>query len=489
MVYLSPTTVCLPLTPDTRHPTLSSMHRSLVDSPGTLRPMLRLTAPVLAEQVLHLLVGFTDLWLTGNYLHGAAYVAAMTLMIYALWLIGNSFGVVALGSTAMTARFVGAGNRDMANRVMNQSITSGFIWAAIMMAACLPIVGHFPRVMGLEGTAADAATRYLTIELCVFPAIMVERVGIACLRGAGDMMSGLVVMAIVNAVNMFASYALCVGLGPFPELGWIGIALGTAIGHCCGATILLTLLASGRAGYHLRPSLLKPDWHTIRRILKIGIPGGADVILVSICHLIYLRIVLALGDVAAAAHGVAIQVEALGYMPGGAFQISAATLAGQYLGAQDPARARHSAIMGCVVATAVMVAAGIFFYVAAVPLAAFFLGGPDNVVVPIAAHLLRIVAYAMPPLAITLVLVGALRGAGDTRWPLALNLLGILIIRVPLAIYLCYNSITIPFFGDTIAGAGLGIVGAWYALVIDVAIRCVLLILRFQHDSWQRIDI
>jgi len=77
---------------------------------------------------------------------------------------------------------------------------------------------------------------------------MMERVGIACLRGAGDMVSGLVVMAIVNAINMATSYALATGLGPLPELGWQGIALGTAIGHVCGATILTALLAGGRAG-------------------------------------------------------------------------------------------------------------------------------------------------------------------------------------------------------------------------------------------------
>ena len=73
----------------------------LLDTPGTLRPMLRLSMPVLAEQVLHLLVGFTDMWLTGNLLGDDAYVAAMALMIYALWLIAESI------------RFVGArGHRD-----------------------------------------------------------------------------------------------------------------------------------------------------------------------------------------------------------------------------------------------------------------------------------------------------------------------------------------------------------------------------------------
>ena len=117
------------------------MPTSLVDRPGTFRPMLWLTLPVLVEQMLHVLVGFTDLWLTGNFLPGEAYVAAMTLMIYALWLVGNVFGVVALGSTAMIARFVGARDHEMANRVMNQSILTGLVWALLLMAIALPFAG------------------------------------------------------------------------------------------------------------------------------------------------------------------------------------------------------------------------------------------------------------------------------------------------------------------------------------------------------------
>jgi putative MATE family efflux protein len=464
------------------------MSTSLIDSPGTFRPMLRLTLPVLIEQVLHLLVGLTDMWLTGNFLPGEAYVAAMTLMIYALWLVGNVFGFVALGSTALIARFVGAGDRELANRVMNQSMTSGLIWSAALVAFAIPLARYFPLIMGLDGLAAAAANQYLVIELCVLPAVMIERVAVACLRGAGDMVSGLVVMAIVNVINMVVSYSLCSGVGPLPAMGWTGIAVGTAIGHCCGAAILIALLAGGRAGFHLRLSDMQPDFEMIRRILRIGIPGGIDVILVSVCHLIYLRIILSLGDVAAAAHGVAIQVEALGYMPGGAFQISAATLAGQYLGAKDLVRARNSVIMACAVATGIMVAAGAVFYVAAEPLAAFFLGGRQMEVVPLAAHLLRIVAFAMAPLAILMVLIGALRGAGDTRWPLALNLIGVICVRVPLAYMLAHSLIDVPFIGP-IAGAGLGVVGAWYGAVVDIVVRCVLLMARFRHDAWQRIDV
>jgi Na+-driven multidrug efflux pump len=176
-------------------------------------------------------------------------------------------------------------------------------------------------------------------------------------------------------------------------------------------------------------------------------------------------------------------------MPGGAFQISAATMAGQYLGARDLVRARRSVIMACAVAVAIMVFAGAIFYVAATPLASFFLGGRPSEVVPLAAQLLRIVAFAMAPLGLVMVLVGALRGAGDTRWPLALNLLGIVLLRVPLAYYLSHDAVPLPFVDSSIAGAGLGVVGAWYAAVIDIGARCLLLMARFRHDAWQRIDV
>ena len=461
----------------------------LIDTPGTLRPMLRLTMPVLAEQVLHLLVGFTDMWLTGNLLGNDAYVAAMALMIYALWLTANLFAFVSLGATAMTARFIGAGDQPLANRVMNQSITTGVVWTAILMVTTLPLAHQFISFMGLTGTAATAAEQYLTIELSVLPAIMIERVGIACLRGAGDTVSGLVVMGIVNVINMVVSYGLASGVGPFPQLGWQGIALGTAIGHCCGAAIILALLIGGRAGYRLRLRAMWPDADLIRRLLRIGVPGGIDTLAISICHLIYLRVILHLGDMAAAAHGVAIQVEAIGFMPGGAFQIAASTMTGQYLGAGDLRRARHSVLIAGVFAAIVMTSAGVVFYLAAAPMSAFILGSYQSNVLPLCVELLHVIAFAMLPLSIMMVLIGALRGAGDTRWPLAITLFGFIAIRVPLAMYFVDNHFTIPLLGSTFTGLGLGVVGAWYAAIADVTVRMLLLVWRFFHGGWQRIEV
>ena len=81
--------------------------------------MLVLALPVLAEETLTLLVGYTDWWLTGHYLEGPSYKAAMGLMAYSLWLLPSLFSAVGIGATALIARFYGAGNHADAVRVAN----------------------------------------------------------------------------------------------------------------------------------------------------------------------------------------------------------------------------------------------------------------------------------------------------------------------------------------------------------------------------------
>ena len=120
-----------------------------------------------------------------------------------------------------------------------------------------------------------------------------------------------------------------------------------ATGYAVAGALILTMLVHGRAGLRLRWRRLKPDPKMIRRILRIGVPGGVDMTAIVLCHLWFLSIVNSLGVLAAAAHGLAIRIESLGYLPGTAFQVAAATLAGQYLGAGDYRRASRSVLTAC----------------------------------------------------------------------------------------------------------------------------------------------
>ena len=320
--------------------------------------MLRLAAPILAEQLLSMLVGYTDWWLVGHYLNNPSHLAAMGLMAYVLWLLPTMFTMVSIGATAMVARFIGAGDTTLATRVTNQAISLGIAFATIATLVSFFCHETFVVAMQLQDEAAHLATRYLWFLVPIIPAIMIEQVGIACLRGAGDTVSGFVAKTIVNIVNVAVSASLVTGWWVCPQLGWDGLAIGTVCAHGLGAVIVFLLLLVGRARMKLRLDYLKPNLDLMRRLLRIGVPGGLDMGSVLTFHLIYVAIINRIGTLAAAAHGLGIMIESMAYLPGTAFQVAATTMVGQRLGAQDPRGAVRSALQASVAGGGLMMGAG-----------------------------------------------------------------------------------------------------------------------------------
>ncbi len=469
-------------------PLSNTVSNDWIDEPGVVRPLLRLAAPVLAEQFLAMLVGFSDTILTGHYL-AKEQLAAITLMAYVLWMVYGLFSIVALGATALVARYFGAGKFNLARVVVHQAFLVGAVVTLLGFAVAVPFGDRFIALLQLKGESAASAVRYFHIILPVLPCVMINSVVIASLRGAGDMVRGLIVMGIVNLVNIAASWVLCLGLFGLPELGWRGIALGTACGYAVGSLVSMGMLVFGKTGLYLRVRDFRPDLRLIRKLLWVGVPGGTEMATVIVCQLWFLSVINSLGDTAAAAHGVAIRVESLAFLPGAAFQLAAATMAGQYLGAKMFDKANRSVLAACGIGGGIMLLAASVFFTAAPQLAALIAGGKNAEVVQTAAPLLRTVALGIPALASVMILSGALRGAGDTRWPLFVSMLGLLGIRIPLAYWLALPEFTIPWIGLTVAAKGMGVWGAWCAMVIDLWVRAVLIFRRFQHGGWKHIEL
>lgn len=343
--------------------------------------------------------------------------------------------------------------------------------------------------MQLEGEAAPLATRYLLILVWALPAMMIEEVGIACLHGAGDTVSEFVAKAAVNLVNLALSFALLTGWGMFPEMGFAGLAAGTAIAHGIGAVIIVGCLLGGRAGLRLRLGALRPDWLMQRRLLRIGLPGFFDVAALLLCQLWFVAIVNSLGTAASAAHGIGIRIESLAYIPGMAFQIAATSLTGQYLGAGSPRMARKMAGACIWLGGGVMTALGGLFYLGAEFWPTLLVSSENRQALELAAPLLRVVAFSMPTLAITMVLGGVLRGAGDTRLLLAVTLVGFLGFRIPLAYLLTHGQLFALGVDNPITGWNFGVLGAWIVMVIDISIRGILVLARFLQGGWSRIEV
>jgi len=103
------------------------------------------------------------------------------------------------------------------------------------------------------------------------------------------------------------------------------------------------------------------------------------------------------------------------------------------------------------------------------------------------AKLVRIVAFAQPPLALLMVLSGGLRGSGATRVPMVVNFLGMLLVRLPLAVLLAWPGGALA--GLSVPGLGLGVVGAWYAMAADLAVRGLAMLVLFKWSQWSRVTV
>jgi putative MATE family efflux protein len=449
----------------------------------TWRLVLTLAWPVLLQQLLVLTVQLSDRLLAGRFQHvgdeaNIASQNAQTTGSYFAWVITNYTIFVSVGSTALVARFVGAGDHKEANAVTHQALVIAAALGILASAVALPLLPTFMALLQLPPDAAGFAVDYLRPLFWLLPFQMIETAGIACLAGAGDTRTGLWVLGGVAVINLPLAWLFFHGAGPLPALGFAGIAVGTAVSHLLGAVLVLVVLWRGRAGLRLRARLFGPRWDLWHRLLRVSAPAAADALSVAAGQLWFLSIVNPLGTAAGAAHGIAIQWEALGYLSGSAFGTAAMTLVGQNLGARRPDAAARSGWTAFVLGLATMSFMGAVFFILAEPMFALF--NPragQRAVIDAGVPVLRLVAFAMPPLASCIVLTAALRGAGDTRVPVLFTWLGFFVVRIPLAYLL-----TRPEYG-------LGLLGAWLAMLADIVVRGAFVLWRFAGGRWRTIRI
>ena len=325
--------------------------------------VLVLAWPVLAQQLLLMAVGLYDLYLAGNNsptdskLHVTSQ-AAQTTAIYLSWFVASFVFLVSVGGTALVARFIGAGEKRSAVHTANQSILLAILFGLAATVIGLVILEEAVRLLRMSPTASTIASEFLVPVLALVAFQMVESAGLACLVGAGDTRPTLWVLGGVALINIPLAWVCFHGLGPIPGLGFRGIALGTALSHTLGGLAVLVLLARGRAGLFLRFRDLLPDTKIIWRLLRISIPASVDTLSIGLCQLWFLSMVNELGDVAGAAHGIAIRWESLGYLSGQAFSTAAAALVGQNLGARRPEEAARSGWIAWGIGCGVMSAMG-----------------------------------------------------------------------------------------------------------------------------------
>ncbi|HEX8339300.1 MAG TPA: MATE family efflux transporter [Tepidisphaeraceae bacterium] len=461
---------------------------SRVPTRALLRPLILLSLPVLAEHALHILVGLTDTYLANNLyatagLQGDALVAAhkanasagaaVGSITYIVWFIGLIVSSIGTGATAIIARAIGGRHRRLANKVCGQAILAAFAAGLVMFVASRFAADPLSRMMNLDAESTELFRQYVRVLSFGLPFAVVMFTASACLRGAGDTLTPAVSMMAVDVVNVAISSTLAWGLFGMPHLGFTGIAIGTTTAYVVGGMLQLIVLFVGRGGIRLFPHRLRPDWNTLRRILRIGIPSGSEGLLMWLANFVVLRTVNGMDDVAATAHNLAIRVESLSYMSGFAVAMASASLVGQALGAGDPHRANRTAYLGYGLGASIMVSLGVVFVVFSRACAGLFTDDP--VVIDLAAECLFQAGFIQFAFAAAIIFGSSLRGAGDTTSVMVLNLLSIVLIR-------CVGAYVL-------GRLGAGLPQIWLLLCAELVVRGGLMYWRFATGRWRHVKV
>jgi putative MATE family efflux protein len=455
-----------------------------------LKRVFILALPVVIEQWLHSFVGLTDTYLANHIvlttgLAGSALAeaqaynrssaAAVGSVMYFLWFVGLLASSVGIGATALISRATGAKHKRVASAVVGQTLLCASVIGLIFGVALVLAAPLVAPLTGLERAAQPLFVDYVRVIGWAMPMALIMMASASCLRGGGDTISPAIAVMIVDIVNAIVSFTLVRGLFGLPEMGFQGIAIGTTVAYCVGAVLQVSLLLRRSGKVRLFVHRLKPNVAVTRRILRIGLPSGAEMMLQWMANFGVLFVVNSLGNAGAAAHLAAIRIESFSFMTGMGFSVAASTLVGQSLGMKNVARARRCAYLAYACGGGAMLLWGVAFILFGHAMAGVIAQG-DPEIVQLTGDCLRIAGFVQIGFAAAMIFGGALRGAGDTISVMAVNLASIIGVRLTLVL------IVGKYLGASLAWI-------WVVLCAELMLRGVLMFVRFKWGPWHRVKV
>jgi putative MATE family efflux protein len=460
--------------------TAARYDRSIVEGP--LRAAVwKMAWPTMFANVVGGAQGIVDHILVGNLVGpqaNAAIGASWQIFLVVIVFISSLF----TGMSVLVARFAGAGEVDKVDRVVYQA----FLTAIGLSLGVMAPIGYFisPWLLDLVNAAPAVqaeALPFLRIMFVFSSGMLVFFMLGGALRSAGDARTPMKLGIAMTALNLVLNVVLIRGLGPIPEFGTRGSAMGTCITAGLLAVYALWKLWSG--GWVVRfprGSALVPDWTIIKSLFRFGLPTGFQGIAMNIGGVFMFSFIGSLGRTEGAAAQAAYAVSytelfslitwtSVGLMG------AAAAVAGQNLGAGHPDRSREAVSIAARYGLSVAVVVGLFFLFLPRQLLGIF-GMNDPIVIDIGSQLLRVLSVSGLFITTALAYTGGLQGTGDTKSPLYISIISQ--IGVPLGICFAVQQT-----------ATLDAIDIWLAILAGHVTRCVLSVLRFNQGNWRHIAV
>ena len=379
---------------------------------------------------------------------------------------------ISAGTTALVARAWGAGDYNEASRVTMASLVLAGIFGLVVMVLGILYARPIASMFGLDPATLDLAEENIRMLSWFNLAFVVTFILSAALRASGDAWSPLWIGSAVNILNVPLIYLFVFGHYGFPKLGVAGAPAAAGVSFAVGAALLLGLWLKQK----FRIRHVGSGWwrrERLRRLLHIGYPAAFEQIVFQMGFFVFLILIGNFyGTEAFAAYNVGANMLMVCFMVGFGFSVAGSTLVGQHLGAGDHPGAERSGWRAGGLAMLSMGALALPVLVFAPELASLFLGD-EPLTVKYTVQFIYVMGAMMPLLAIEFAIGGALRGAGDTRFPLIATVLGLIAVRCGLAALFTWMA--------------LPVIWVYAALVGDYLVKGAMLVLRFRRGRWKTV--
>ena len=440
----------------------------------------KLAWPSVTTMLLQTANSLMDVFFVGHLPNSAQALAATGVGGGVIFLLVSLSMGVSVGTTALVARFTGAGDPEGTTEAAGQSITLsailGLVFGALTYLFREPIVGLMLDAHR-SPDAAHMCVRFLEMALLGSIPLFVMNALVGSFRGLGDTRTPMAITLVTVVTHITGNLVFIYGNLGAPRMGVAGAGLALALSVTVGLALYLVSLKRHEklaGALEMRHLQFRPDWAW--RILRVGLPAAIQAVIRTLGMMSFTGMLAHTleGASGVAAMQIGIRAESIAFMPGFGYSVAASALVGQSLGARNPRRAEQFAWAATGQAVLVMSVVAVLFFVFAGWFPTLFT--QDAAVRTLTADYLRVNAFCEPFLGLGMVLTGALQGAGDTVRPTYITVLTMWVIRIPLGTWLMFT-----LHQNTH--------GAWVCMCATTILGGILTAALFRTGSWKRIKV
>lgn len=388
--------------------------------------IVEFSIPLLIGNIAQQFYNTADSIIVGRYIGDNA-LAAVGSAGPIMHLLLVLFVGIATGAGIMVSQYFGAKDREKLSRTIGICISLTAIASLIVMLIGPLLTRPLLGLLNTPESIIDWCEEYLIIFFVGSLGFAFYNILSGILRGLGDSVSALVYLLVATALNVGLDIWFIAGL----NMGVSGAALATVISQSISAIFCVRKLLKMSDVFDIRLEYLKPIKEYTLRLIKLGLPSGFTQAIFSLAMVVVQSLTNSFGEMIIACNVIVMRVDGFAMMPNFSFGMAMTTYAGQNVGARRIDRVREGTSSGLKIAvtTAIVITAILLLF--GRPLMSIFTETTE--LVNVSMRMMKILAVGYVAMAVTQVLSGVMRGAGDTVTPMWISLITTIVFRVPVA--------------------------------------------------------